>query len=100
MRHAHLLRCHLLSNELKPLSNRDQVSHVGVVLSHVTYYTGRGRGEKVQGGETFLYSNKLALFIGWGGSGKKGGRGGGQWGGSHRNQGSYSGGQSAGFYWN
>lgn len=48
-----------------------------------------------------LYSYKLVHFtIGWGGSGKRGGRGGGQWsGGGHGNQGNYSGGQSAGFHW-
>ena len=44
--------------------------------------------------------NWCILFIGWGGSGKRGGRGGGQWGGGHGNQGSYSGGQSAGIHWN
>ena len=41
------------------------------------------------------------LFIGWGGSRKRGGRGGGggQWGSGYRSQDSYSGGQSAGIHW-
>ena len=46
----------------------------------------------------FLYSYKLVndVYIGWGGSGKRGGRGGRQWSGGYGNQGSYSGGQSGG----
>ena len=48
----------------------------------------------------YCVSYKLIYFIGWGGSGKRGGRGGGHWGGSYSNQGGYSGGQSAGIHWN
>ena len=43
--------------------------------------------------------NWYILLIGWGGSGKRGGRGGGQWSGGYGNQGNYSGGQSAGIHW-
>ena len=51
MKHVHLLRCHLSSKELKLLNNRDQVDHVTIAVSHVIWYTGRGRGGKVQGGK-------------------------------------------------
>lgn len=77
---------------------------MSVALSHVIFYTGRGRGGKVQGGEPLLHFACILInwqtLKGWGGSGKRGGRGGGHWSGGYGNQGSYSGGQSAGFHWN
>ena len=56
---------------------------------------------KEVGHNAFPYSYKLVnnVYIGWGGSGKRGGRGGGQWSGGYGHQGSYSGGQSAGIHW-
>ena len=56
---------------------------------------------KEVGHNTFLCSYKLEnnVYIGWGGSSKRGGRGGGQWGSGYGNQGSHSGSQSAGIHW-